>query len=78
MDSATISQGPRMSSTHLFGPALGAAVIADVPPVVFVVDDDVSVRESLQLLIRCEGWQRELSRPHKNCSRGRQLSSRIA
>jgi len=25
--------------------------------IVFVVDDDVSVRESLELLIRCEGWQ---------------------
>jgi FixJ family two-component response regulator len=28
-------------------------------PVVFVVDDDVSVRESLELLIRCEGWRPE-------------------
>ena len=28
-----------------------------VTPIVFVVDDDVSVRESLELLIRCEGWQ---------------------
>lgn len=28
-------------------------------PIVFVVDDDVSVRESLELLIRCEGWQAE-------------------
>lgn len=28
-------------------------------PVVFVVDDDVSVRESLEALIRCEGWQTE-------------------
>jgi len=28
-------------------------------PVVFVVDDDVSVRESLELLIRHEGWQVE-------------------
>jgi FixJ family two-component response regulator len=28
-------------------------------PIVFVVDDDVSVRESLELLIRCEGWQPE-------------------
>jgi len=28
-------------------------------PVVFVVDDDVSVRESLELLIRCAGWQPE-------------------
>ena len=31
--------------------------MSDVTPVVFVVDDDVSVRESLELLIRCEGWQ---------------------
>src|SRR5580698_7178250 len=26
-------------------------------PIVFVVDDDVSVRESLESLIRCAGWQ---------------------
>src|SRR5437899_3682885 len=31
----------------------------DATPVVFVVDDDVSVRESLELLIRCAGWQAE-------------------
>lgn len=29
-------------------------------PVVYVVDDDVSVRESLELLIRNEGWQAEI------------------
>src|SRR2546425_4455248 len=29
-------------------------------PIVFVVDDDVSVRESLELLIRNEGWQAEM------------------
>jgi FixJ family two-component response regulator len=28
-------------------------------PIVFVVDDDVSVRESLEMLIRHEGWQVE-------------------
>ena len=28
-------------------------------PIVFVVDDDISVRESLQLLIECEGWHPE-------------------
>ena len=28
-------------------------------PIVFVVDDDVSVRESLELLIGCAGWQPE-------------------
>jgi FixJ family two-component response regulator len=29
-------------------------------PIVFIVDDDVSVRESLELLIRFSGWQPEL------------------
>ena len=29
-------------------------------PVVFVVDDDVSVRESLELLVTQAGWQPEL------------------
>src|ERR1700683_5037127 len=29
-------------------------------PIVFVVDDDASVRESLEILIRCEGWQPEI------------------
>jgi FixJ family two-component response regulator len=28
-------------------------------PIVFVVDDDISVRESLELLIRFEGWEPE-------------------
>jgi FixJ family two-component response regulator len=31
--------------------------VPDIKPVVFVVDDDISVRESLESLIRCEGWQ---------------------
>ena len=30
-----------------------------VTPIVYVVDDDISVRESLEALIRCEGWQPE-------------------
>jgi FixJ family two-component response regulator len=33
--------------------------ISQSTPVVFVVDDDISVRESLELLLRCEGWQPE-------------------
>jgi len=32
---------------------------ADAPPVVFVIDDDFSVRESLDLLIRTAGWRPE-------------------
>ena len=31
----------------------------DIKPLVFIVDDDVSVCESLELLIRHEGWQPE-------------------
>ena len=33
--------------------------MADVTAIVFVVDDDISVRESLELLIRSAGWQPE-------------------
>src|SRR6476659_7023627 len=29
---------------------------AQPTPIVFVVDDDISIRESLELLIRCVGW----------------------
>ena len=33
--------------------------MTDAIPTVFVVDDDISVRESLELLIRCAGWRAE-------------------
>jgi FixJ family two-component response regulator len=36
-----------------------ASSMPDVQSVVFVVDDDISVRESLELLIRTAGWQPE-------------------
>jgi FixJ family two-component response regulator len=35
------------------------AIMADVTPTVFVVDDDISVRESLELLIASAGWRAE-------------------
>src|SRR5258706_3751679 len=52
--------------------------MSDATPIVFVVDDDISVRESLELLIAHAGWQPEtfasaqefLSRPRElapNC-----------
>ena len=34
--------------------------MSDLKPIVFVVDDDISVRESLELLIKNAGWQPEL------------------
>ena len=48
-----------MSLAHVFGHDLSLHSISNCPPIVFVVDDDISVRESLDLLIRCEGWQPE-------------------
>jgi FixJ family two-component response regulator len=48
-----------MSLTQAFCPQLGVAPMLHERPIVFVVDDDVSVRESLESLIRCEGWRPE-------------------
>jgi FixJ family two-component response regulator len=39
---------------------MGAFTKPDFMSIVFVVEDDVSVRESLELLIQSEGWQPEL------------------
>jgi len=39
--------------------SFGVVAMPDVMPVVFVVDDDISVRESLELLIKSAGWQPE-------------------
>ncbi len=36
------------------------SAVSDPTSVVFVVDDDVSVRESLEALIRCQGWRPEV------------------
>jgi FixJ family two-component response regulator len=52
--------------------AIEVVNMPDLTSIVFVVDDDVSVRESLELLIRSAGWRAEtfesgqdfLSRPH--------------
>jgi FixJ family two-component response regulator len=37
----------------------GLSPMPDMTPIVFVVDDDISVRESLEALLRCEGWRVE-------------------
>src|ERR1700677_1381417 len=47
-----------MNSAQTRG-GIGAPPMSHPTPIVFVVDDDISVRESLELLIRCEGWQPE-------------------
>src|ERR1044071_297293 len=36
---------------------LGSAPMQPASPIVFVIDDDISVRESLELMIQNEGWR---------------------
>src|SRR6266566_3208301 len=37
-------------------------MVSDTTPIVFVVDDDISVRESLELLLETVGWKAETFR----------------
>ena len=48
-----------MTLAHTFGHQLESSAMKPATPIVFVVDDDISVRESLELLIRSEGWEPE-------------------
>ena len=48
-----------MILTRALGDAVGSSPMSTITPIVFIVDDDVSVRESLELLIQNEGWQAE-------------------
>jgi FixJ family two-component response regulator len=46
-----------MISARTPGYEMGALRTSIVSPTVFIVDDDVSVRESLELLVRSENWK---------------------
>src|SRR5215475_7717742 len=46
-----------MTDSRIVSHGLGSALMPSGSPIVFVVDDDISVRESLELLIQNEGWQ---------------------
>src|SRR6202790_2187309 len=48
-----------MSAATASGQGSTSSAVSRATPIVFVVDDDVSVRESLELLIRSAGWQPE-------------------
>lgn len=49
-----------MNAKNALAPGVGKSPMPDETHVVFVVDDDISVRESLELLIRFAGWQPRL------------------
>jgi FixJ family two-component response regulator len=44
---------------HLVTDTIAGGGLVDVTPTVFVIDDDISVRESLELMIHTAGWQPE-------------------
>ena len=46
-----------MFEAAVSNPAPGIGTRADATPCIFIVDDDISVRESLELLVNAEGWQ---------------------
>lgn len=46
-----------MSATTNCAPRLESTLMANLTPIVFIVDDDVSVRESLAALVAELGWQ---------------------
>jgi FixJ family two-component response regulator len=61
---ATISTGNNARRAYTVSSPIAArssevATMPDAPSIVFVVDDDVSVRESLELLIGIGGWRPE-------------------
>jgi FixJ family two-component response regulator len=59
MFTENVSRRPYTVTSSSAGPAIEVVTMPDVRSVVFVVDDDISVRESLELLIRTAGWQPE-------------------
>jgi FixJ family two-component response regulator len=48
-----------MINAYAAGSELTMSSMTHTEPIVFVVDDDVSIRESLEHLFRCEGWHAE-------------------
>jgi FixJ family two-component response regulator len=63
-----------MSLAHIFGQDLSFHCVSNCAPIVFVVDNDISVRESLDLLVRCEGWHPEtFASPQEFLARPRPL-----
>ena len=58
MENSTAAPIP-FAGSQVFDHGFQEAPAPNVTPIVFVVDDDVAVRESLELLIRREGWRPE-------------------
>jgi FixJ family two-component response regulator len=59
MSAGNIGREPYTVSSAVAARSIEVVTMPDLTSIVFVVDDDVSVRESLELLIRTAGWQPE-------------------
>jgi len=55
----TVTRVPYTVMAATASRSIEVLTMPDVAPIVFVVDDDLSVRESLELLIKSAGWQSE-------------------
>jgi FixJ family two-component response regulator len=60
MGSETVTRGRHDLMSAAASRSIEVLTMPDVPPIIFVVDDDLSVRESLELLIKSAGWRPEL------------------
>jgi len=54
-----VTRGSYNARSSIAAGRIGVVTMPDVTAIVFVVDDDISVRESLELLITHAGWQPE-------------------
>ena len=59
MSTENSGRGRYTASSPIGARSIEVATMPEAPSIVFVVDDDVSVRESLELLIRTAGWRPE-------------------
>lgn len=59
MSSESIGRAPYTVLSAIAPRSADMLTMADTTPVVFVVDDDISVRESLELLLKSDGWRCE-------------------
>ena len=53
----TVTRVPYNVVSAIASRSIEMLTMPDVPPIVFVIDDDVSVRESLELLLTHAGWR---------------------
>ena len=60
MSSAVISFENTTGQTRVFHGEFASSLLSEATPIVYVLDEDASLRESLERLIHREGWQPEI------------------